>query len=316
MRRGGPPTLAAALLLACGMPARALDAVPAALRECQERLDPELDIGFARISAHCPGLVRVLEQSPWAPWLPQGWRDPRNDLSAGSLGELGVLLQRERGLAPLRTAPAGATLRAVLAELGYPRRERMTLWERLRDWLHLVSARRQSEPAPSWLSQVLRQVDSSGMLLRVMSYMAIAAVLVLGVSGFVRRLRTKRLSDTLWHADHAPPAPVPGRQPWQSWREVEQASLAERPALMLGLVLDALVQSRRLPRAESFTASELIEAAESTRLPGRERLVALARVAEQARFGSKPLPASQLAAAVEGGRTLLAELNPPGRVSS
>src|SRR5579859_7001502 len=45
---------------------------------CLGRLDPELDIGYDRIAARCPELVKQLEQGDWAPWLPGGWKDPGN----------------------------------------------------------------------------------------------------------------------------------------------------------------------------------------------------------------------------------------------
>src|SRR5262249_22447661 len=54
---------------------------------CVARLDPQLDIGYDRIAARCPDLMRQLETGAWAPWLPRGWKEPGNDLSVGSLKE-------------------------------------------------------------------------------------------------------------------------------------------------------------------------------------------------------------------------------------
>src|SRR4051812_45744955 len=62
---------------------------------CVARLEPQLDIGYDRIAARCPDLMRELEAGAWAPWLPRGWKESGNDLSAGSLKELRELVTRE-----------------------------------------------------------------------------------------------------------------------------------------------------------------------------------------------------------------------------
>src|SRR5438128_7099732 len=66
-----------------------------ALDACLGRLDPELDIGYDRIAARCPELAKQLDHGAWAPWLPRGWKEPGNDLSAGGLRELRELVERE-----------------------------------------------------------------------------------------------------------------------------------------------------------------------------------------------------------------------------
>src|SRR5438132_3905468 len=67
----------------------------AALDACIARLDPSLDVGYARIAARCPSLTLRLTQSAGVQWLPRGWQEAHNDLSAGSLAELRTLLARE-----------------------------------------------------------------------------------------------------------------------------------------------------------------------------------------------------------------------------
>src|SRR5919197_859234 len=64
---------------------------------CLAHLDPELDIGYDRIAARCPELVKQLDHGAWAPWLPRGWKESGNDLSAGGLKELRDLVGREDG---------------------------------------------------------------------------------------------------------------------------------------------------------------------------------------------------------------------------
>src|ERR1700734_3178306 len=70
------------------------------LDSCLKRLDPQSDIGYDRIAARCPELTKQLEQSPWSAWLPRGWKEPGNDLSAGGLRQLRDVIARETATAP------------------------------------------------------------------------------------------------------------------------------------------------------------------------------------------------------------------------
>src|ERR1700757_2931061 len=81
---------------------------------CLGRLDPELDIGYDRIAARCPELVKQLEQGDWAPWLPRGWKDPGNDLSAGSLREFRDLVIREDAAGVTGRGPDVRGLKSML----------------------------------------------------------------------------------------------------------------------------------------------------------------------------------------------------------
>ena len=59
------------------------------------RLNPDIDIGYDRVAARCPALVRRVSESGVSAWLPRDWQRPGNDLSAGGLRELRQLLARE-----------------------------------------------------------------------------------------------------------------------------------------------------------------------------------------------------------------------------
>src|SRR5689334_24978743 len=98
-----------ALLLLFAAPAIAADAnspdAVAVIDACIARLDPQIDVGYERIARRCPDLAPTLERSGWAAWLPQGWKDSRNDLSAGSLRELQALVTRELATPAAATTP-------------------------------------------------------------------------------------------------------------------------------------------------------------------------------------------------------------------
>src|SRR5262245_54680610 len=118
--------LLCAALLVLIAPLRAAEPPDAsvAISACIPRLDAELDVGFERIAARCPDLARALEQSDFAQWLPQGWKESRNNLSVGSLTELRALVARERATRAAAHTPRVEHLRGVLATLGNQHAER------------------------------------------------------------------------------------------------------------------------------------------------------------------------------------------------
>src|SRR5690242_10604373 len=110
--------LAALLILAATGAARgaaAPDAL-AVIDACIARLDAQLDVGYERIARRCPDLAPALEQSGWAAWLPQGWKESRNDLSGGSLRELRALVSRELATRAVARTPSVARLKEIIAD--------------------------------------------------------------------------------------------------------------------------------------------------------------------------------------------------------
>src|ERR1700744_3778047 len=104
----------ASLVLGTNAEAQALPEV----NQCVARLDPAVDVGYERIAARCPELARALEQGEWAAWLPRGWNESGNDLSAGSLTELREVVRRESAVAPHGRSPEVQHLRSVVDAMG------------------------------------------------------------------------------------------------------------------------------------------------------------------------------------------------------
>ena len=122
-------------------PRVALDAIDS----CVLKLNSDIDIGYDRVVARCPTLVRRLDESGLSVWLPRDWRRPGNDLSAGGLRELREFVSRELtvgGEARGRDrAPGVARVPGILASLTRSDDEHGGWWARAKVWLRRACLR-------------------------------------------------------------------------------------------------------------------------------------------------------------------------------
>lgn len=285
--------------------AAAQDAL-AALDACIPRLDKRLDVGFERVSARCPGLAQVLEQSGWAAWLPPGWKESRNDLSAGSLAELRAVVARELETKPPRKVPDVQRLNDILTDLGATGQQRSGWWARFKKWVRSLFERSGETRDEGWLNRLIRRVGLSQAIIRIISYIAMGAVVVLAVLIIVNELRAAG-----WIRARRPAGQGKGAADWQrtrlrpGWDDVERAPLADKPRLLLELIASRLTDLGRLPPAGAFTVRELVRAANLQEPEDRQRLNELALTAERARFAAGGVSPAMAEAAVEHARALL-----------
>src|SRR5882724_1439329 len=158
--------------------APATDALPA-VDACVGRLDPELDIGYDRIAnvkfgieppdasvheldignaviandriaARCPELVKQLDHGAWAAWLPRGWKEPGNDLSAGSLKEFRELVERESAASDTARVPDIRQLKSVLH--GLAGTSKAGWWSGFKSWLRSILEKREEPTDDSWFT--------------------------------------------------------------------------------------------------------------------------------------------------------------------
>jgi hypothetical protein len=307
------PLFAALLALAAPLaPAGAAQTDPlAAIDGCIARLDPQVDVGYERIAARCPDLTGALEQSGWAGWLPRGWKEPRNDLSAGSLAELRATVQRELVPRTARRALEVQRLKAVLAELGDASQERSSVWSRFKQWLRSLFARRNEESDVGGFSRLLDQLGVSDAIIEIITYVLLGGVVALAGlivynelhAAGVLRGRERGVAGDEAHVGKA------GRRP--TLGDVERADLRERPRLLLELIAAKLTDLKRLPPAGAFTVREITRAAQLREEPDRARLAELALTAERARFAAGSIEPAVVANAVAHGRALLTTLDSP-----
>jgi hypothetical protein len=303
----------AALVMAAPL-AQAAAAQPdplAAIDTCIARLDRELDVGYERIAARCPGLTGALEQSGWAPWLPRGWKEPRNDLSAGSLAELRASVQRE--LAPRAGARTLEVqrLNGVLAAVGDASQQTSSVWSRFKQWLRTLFERPDEPSDAGGFSRLLDQLGVSGAVIEIVTYVLLGAVVALAGLIVYNELRAAGVLRGRARGSGGDEANVGKERLRPTLRDVEQAELPERPRLLLELIAAKLTDLKRLPPAGAFTVREITRLAHLRAEPDRSRLAELALTAERARFAAGRIEPAVVDNAVAGGRALLTSLDSP-----
>jgi hypothetical protein len=297
------------LLLAAPLQAAGPDSLAAARKaidDCTPRLDPQVDVGFERVAARCPGLAQALEQSGVEQWLPRGWKDTRNNLSAGSLTELRSLVARELATRASGPKPRVEKLDEVLAGLTEDHRASNGTWLRFKRWLRDLLERRDRERDEDWFDQMVHRVGLSDAIGEIVTYVALGLMVVLALvvvlnelkaAGLLGRRARGALDAREPHLATARPVPT--------LREIERAAPLERPRLLLELIAAKLTALHRLPPAAAMTVRELSRSANLEVARDRERLAMLAITAERARYAESSVPADALESAYEGGRELL-----------
>jgi len=298
-------SLVAAPLIAA-LPAPGSGTIPD-LDACVARLDPRLDIGYDRIAARCPDLLRQLETGPWAPWLPRGWKEPGNDLSVGSLKEFRELVDRESAdrESNLAVVPDVRSLKPILTALAGNRND--SGWSRFESWLHSVFEQREQPTPESWFSQMVGHIGISQSVIQLIIYGALGAVVILAGFIVVNELRMAGVFGKRPDAALKPHA-HPGSDAYVgTWNDIEQAPPRDRPRLLLELILRRLTGRGLLPPSGALTVRELLDAARLTEVDDRSRLRDLALGAERVRYSAAVDDGSE--APINRGRELLERLD-------
>jgi hypothetical protein len=284
------------------------------LDSCLKRLDPQSDIGYDRIAARCPELTKQLEQSPWSAWLPRGWKEPGNDLSAGGLRELRDVIARETATAPPNGGGSAAPvpdvrmLKTVLATMGAGVNSE-SRWRRFKNWLRTLLEKREQPPDENWFSRMVSHRGLPQSVLDLIVYAALGAVVVLAGVIVVNELRNAGLLPKRGAARLKPARGGMGVGGLLTdSRDIDNASLNDRPRLLLGMILRRLSERGILPPSGALTVRELTRAARLSEGDDQTRLSELALAAERVRYSSDAVAAESLREPLARGRELLDRL--------
>ncbi|MCU0760846.1 MAG: hypothetical protein MUF07_16830 [Steroidobacteraceae bacterium] len=280
----------------------------AALDACLPRLDPELDVGIARIEARCPGLAAALEASSVAATLPADWRRPGGDLSAGGLRLLRGLLAPRAVAVAARPRP-DATALAALLEAARAEAAPAGPWTRFTRWLRArIEEAASGAGEPGAWTRWLQGRSAPARFWTVLGYLAL-----LGLVGFVAWVVRAELRAAGWRLRRAPVAGSagPSGAVGQAEPALAQVAVADRPAWLLRRLARRLQALGRLPPTGALTARELARLARLDDAADRESLRGIALAAERVRYGAAPPRPAELEPAIDAAQALLARLERP-----
>lgn len=280
--------------------------------ECRARLDSATDLGIERVKRRCPELMPAIEKAPWRNLLPQGFGQRKEEISAESLRVLAELVRHTTDAGAQRASPDTKALEPILSELGAQHKPGITRWERFKRWLQEKFEKRDRPDRPGWLDKLRSELRTSEGVARLINYLGYAMLFALVLYVIWSELRALGLFGGVRRAARRAEA--------AEWRrrlmlaDVFEAPLAERPGMLLKLLGEALVRSRRLPAADGLTASALVRKAEIELEADRAALARVAGTAEQLRYGLQAPGDEALEGAVTTARELLGKFShPPGK---
>jgi hypothetical protein len=274
--------------------------------ECLAKLDAGLDVGYARIVERCPELGAALTTSPSAAWLPSGWDNPKNELSAQGLSELRQLLSRAQATRPASHVPGVESVHAILAALKAQEHAHETWWTRFKAWLRgLFQPRGSTEPG--WFERLFGKLLPSEAAARVLVWCVLGAIVALAATVVLNELRVAGLLARRSRGRGAAAGATPARTAL-ALPDIDAANPREQPAMLLELIATRLGEQGRLPPARAFTALEVVRHARLSDDEGRASLSELARASERVRFSGVEIAPASLSGALRGARELLATL--------
>jgi hypothetical protein len=282
------------------------------LKDCLTRLPARPKPGLENLQPSCPQLEQTLVNAGVADQLPEHWR---KQLAPKGLRDIQALLERYQGDPPAvvpRTDTISEIAQALRAKEPAP-----GWWQKVRDWLrHLLEP--QSGSDSGLLKRVVNGILNalSSRVQLVLFYASVALVVALlgfilwrelrlaGVGGRAGRGRTRGQTLGL------PGAPSGSL----TLADLERCALSERPALLLRLLVQALVQSGRLGSDRTLTHRELIARAGFDSPDQRRQFGGISLLAERQLYG-RGLPAdvdADFERALLEGRQLYSQLHSAG----
>jgi hypothetical protein len=260
--------------------------------------------GLDALEQDCPGLRHALYELGYLDMLPQASLD---QLTIWNVQDLEAIAARYRE-PPAASSIDPAALEGVLDSLrGQSAQQPQSLWERFRAWLRDIFNRQaQQEESPSWLSRWLDDFTLSERLADIIFWSVVALVIALAIGVIVNELRAagilRRRSSKAQAADSAPAPLAVAAIP--RIEDLDRVPRADRPSLILRVLIATLQQTGRLTSAKSLTHREVTSRAAFDGADQHETFQRIALLAEATLYAGV-LPAdADIDAIVGEGRRL------------
>lgn len=271
-----------------------------ALQSCEEQL---VELPDLTPKDACPNLIQLLESSRW--------QQTYFDDHLPTREAVAELRRLTAALSETGSRPAGiesARLEVILDELSQnPNDDRETLWDRFEEWLadqfHGVSL---SLPAElSWVAELLQLfVEIVGWLVVISLAAGVVLAIVLTLRGIWSEVPRKGREPEYRHAtfaDDEQPPPL-------TIDDLDEASVADKPRILLQLLLQVLTIRGLIARHRCLTHREL-DAALVPELEDQETLRNVALSAERAAYSSWEPDSGYVDALIDEGRRFVESLD-------
>lgn len=275
------------------------------LDDCIESSDDEFP-GLAGLEITCPGLKAALDELGVMPLLSEV---QRGELDRNGLSDLQALLQRYEQQPETGPAIDVDSVKAVLGSLREPVQAEQSLswYERFKRWLRNAIDRKASESNP-WLSRWLDDHSMSDTVRLVLIYGVLILVVLLAFVIIINEARAARASGRRTVFAGSDQAGARGELQG-GLGDLDSAPLADRPSLLLRMLVATLVKAGRLQSERSLTHQELTRRARFDDSAQQECFHRVAELAERVVYGGGDnVTADDLDDVVRAGRTLHAQL--------
>jgi hypothetical protein len=184
----------------------------------------------------------------------------------------------------------------------------LTLLERAKQWLRDIFGRDREASSP-WINQWLEGVTMSEAVKRGIVYGLVIVVIVLAIAVLVNELRAagvlrRRRKGTEGQVT-MPGAPAADEL---TWSDLESAPPAQRPSVLLRLLVSMLAKRGRLRADSSLTHRELAAQARFDADAQRECFGRITALGERTVYGDARVPPQELESVVQAGRVLLSNI--------
>lgn len=251
---------------------------------CVARVPARSRSGPEGVRQACPELEQHISDSPLRDQLGDAWV---KRVDASALTDLASLIQHYQQQ-PVSDGPKPASLQPIIQSLRQPQAVSHGWWQRFKDWLRSQLVPQQKSDS-GWLERLLSHVGSIPRIIqKIIFYSVLATLLVMAIvivwrelkaAGIGTRVRNRALKRDASQLSIDAALPV-------TMRDVESTPARDRPALLLRVLVQALMQSGRLRSERSLTHGELTRRAAFDNAEQLRRFARIASLAEYRLYGT------------------------------
>lgn len=268
-------------------------------------------IGLTELQEACPGLEHALVVLGYAPFMAEQQADT---LTVHGLVDLLELTRRYREPPRAEAAPDVAKLAPILESLQLQQRAQAPQgWlARFEQWLRdLFEQRASQQPGDSWFERWWSEHTWPERWVNIMTYGLIGLVLLLAITVIVNEIRAGWIKDGPRRRAKTADGAAAAAMPRYTLADLDSVAPASRPALMLQVLVNTLVEAGRLRADRSLTHRELSLRATFDSVRQREDFRRVAGLGERLLYSAVPASPEEIDTALATGRTLRAELAAP-----